>query len=195
MVGLAGGQGAARLLLAAHALLHVLNFVTLKAQMLCSVCAPPGSPHSQSTRAPLAPDTLFAGSNMMAHYLGVHAADPPPFAAAICVSNGWDMEKGGCCSYPSFPAGEGAQALAAEWSLPLLPSPACMHRLAWLAKLCVGAQQRAAATRSLDAAAPPPSLAWLTQQCSDLCCRMGPSACRHAAAVGAAAHGQRDHGA
>eukprot|EP00967_Tisochrysis_lutea_P032871 scaffold38920_cov15-Tisochrysis_lutea.AAC.1 len=33
------------------------------------------------------------GSNLLVHYLGLHAADPPPYAAAICVSNAFDLER------------------------------------------------------------------------------------------------------
>eukprot|EP00983_Pelagomonas_calceolata_P044774 1139442-Pelagomonas_calceolata.AAC.7 len=36
----------------------------------------------------------WLGSNLLVHYLGLHAADPPPYAAAICVSNAFDLERG-----------------------------------------------------------------------------------------------------
>jgi hypothetical protein len=35
------------------------------------------------------------GSNVLVHYLGLHADDPPPLTAAISMSNAYDLIYGG----------------------------------------------------------------------------------------------------
>jgi hypothetical protein len=44
--------------------------------------------------APIVALGFSQGSNALVHYLGLHATDPPPFAAAISVSNAFNLLRG-----------------------------------------------------------------------------------------------------